>query len=1122
MQSPSKAVKRVFVGFLLALQVSFSTLIAQAVEFNHPFAPEDGLVSRYETSARAEMCLNGSWKFQVDSNTDVPGDTLPQLGEWDKTAIKIPSPWNVNAFSMENGTMPGGDFRTYPSYPQSWEKAEAAWMEKTVTVPKNWNGKRIVLHFGAVGGKIVVFVNGKHIGEGFDIFFAQDYDITDTVKWGEDNQIRVKVIASSVFNKRGRYGNREYLAGSFWGQFVSGLWQDVFLVAEPKIAVTDVFVQSWVNNDELKVQATVTNATSKAARVDLSGVVHEWINQAGKSTVEMPEVKWELGKKDLLKLSGTPFELAPGQSQTVTLTAKVNGSLRLWSPEAPNLNGLLLNVSVDGKPTDVKYQRFGWRQFTFDGNKLLLNGQSITLKGDSWHFMGVPQMSRRYAYAWYRLLKDAGANSLRLHASIFPSFYHDMADEMGIMILDESAIWASDGGPKADSDLFWENCRTHITELVQRDRNHPSVFGWSICNEVLPVLRGVWHTPESMVNHYFDEIVVWKNLCLTNDPTRDWISADGDGDAGGHLPTINVHYGGDNEMRHASESGKPWGVGETSMAYYGRPSQIAKLNGNRAYESPLGRMEGLAYECYGLLTSQQKYGANYQSVFNIVWYSIQPLPFGKTDLTHPPALNEGVFFGKYVEGVPGMQPERLGPYCSTLNPGYDSNLPLYRTWPMFDAIRDANTGVKNSPWATPPAKSSSDTAASTNGTAHLSYLPENGSALAEKLARAGAQASVYSETNSKTDFLLIDGSTELNPMAIGTMKTAVDKVLNEGGTVWVWDVRPAGAAGISKILGQEVSASPRVTSSFVVKQPDALVAGLDNAALNFADADDPQQISYALDGDLVKGAQVVLDACPVDWRRWNRSEQVKTASIFRSEMENPGPLAAVVVRQVGNGRVILCNMNPEIRTSKKTSVVQRMLRNEGVELGDIVADTKFMDAGGHLVRALVCGSFSVTNMEEAYDGKAPTGEIRENGRFQRHRWTLQSADASGVFDFKSDGMVRGDLENAYAYVAVWIKSSKPLNDLLAEPNLPKLSFTYGCDDGCQVFLNGELLSSHNRVGPLEPDGFSENPLLLKIGWNQLVIKVVQGGGNWQFAGKFGCSDIGFMQKLEFAAEKPTQ
>jgi len=1107
---------------LLGIFVVASALPAFAeTHFDRAFAPEDGLVSSYEKSARDEICLNGSWKFQGDTDTSIPQSASPS-GEWDSTSIKIPSPWNVNAYSMGPNEF-GGDFRAYPSYPKSWENAQAAWMEKTVNVPKGWQGKRIVLHFGAVGGEMVVFVNGKRIGQGFDIFFAQDYDITDAVKLGADNDILIKVVSSKSQDKRGRYGRREYIAGSFWGQFVSGLWQDVFLVAEPKVSVSDVFVQSWVDKDTLKVEATVTNATSETATVSLSGTVRDWVNLTGKSTEEMPEVKWDLGKKDLLKLSTEPVKIAPGTSQTITLTAKVNGSLKLWSPSAPNLSGLLLNVSVNGKRGDVKYQRFGWRQFTFDGNKLLLNGQPITLRGDSWHFMGVPQMTRRYAYAWYQLLHDAGANAVRLHASVYPSFYHDMADEMGVMILDESAIWASDGGPKADSDAFWANCRTHVDELVKRDRNHPSVFGWSICNEILPVLRGVWHTPQSMVDHCLDEIVVWKDICVSNDPTRQWISGDGEFDANGRLPTINIHYGGDGEMRRASESGKPWGVGETSMAYYGTPRQVSQFNGNRAYESPLGRMEGLAYECYGLLTSQQKYGADYQSVFNIAWYSIQPLPFGKADLTKAPELTEGIFFGKFQEGIPGMQPERLGPYVSTLNPGYDPKLPLYRPWPMFEAIRDANKGVTNSPWAEKPSfakplAAPAPVSSGTNG-ATLAYLAENGSALAQKLGRSGAKTVVYS-ADAKTDFLLIDGSSEPNAMAVGALKIAADKVLAEGGTVWVWDIRPTAAAALSKVLDAEVSVAPRVTSSFIVKENDTMLTGLDNATLNFSEGDDWQQISYALSGAFMKDAQVVLDACPVDWRRWSyRSEQVKTASIFRSQVENPGPLAAIVIRPVNKGRVILCNLNPEIKTPKKAAVIRRLLANEGIQIDEVAQQSGFVDANGRLMRALVCGSFSVTNADEAYTGKAPEGDIRDGGRMNNRRWSVRDADNSGVFDFKS-GIVRGDQENAYAYLAVWIKSSKPLNDLLSEPNLPKLSLTYGSDDGCEVFLNGELLASHKRIGPLEPDAFTENPLLLKLGWNQLVFKVVQGDGNWQFAAKFGCSDLSFLQKLEFAGEKP--
>ena len=70
--------------------------------------------------------------------------------------------------------------------------------------------------------------------------------------------------------------------------------------------------------------------------------------------------------------------------------------------------------------------------------------------------MGIPQMTRRYPWAWYTALRDANCNAVRLHAQPFPSFYLDVADEMGILVLDESAMWASDGGQKLGSEEFWK------------------------------------------------------------------------------------------------------------------------------------------------------------------------------------------------------------------------------------------------------------------------------------------------------------------------------------------------------------------------------------------------------------------------------------------------------------------------------------------------------------------------------------------------------------------------------------------------------------------------------------------------------------------------------------------
>src|SRR6202790_1771187 len=95
------------------------------------------------------------------------------------------------------------------------------------------------------------------------------------------------------------------------------------------------------------------------------------------------------------------------------------------------------------------------------------------------------------------------------------------------------------------------------------------------------------------------------------------------------------------------------------------------------------------------------------------------------------------------------------------------------------------------------------------GNATVSYLPENGNHLVQELSKAGVKVSVYSD-DKKTGFLLIDGSSELAESLADALKSAVKKTLAQGGTVWVWNVKSAGAAAMSKLLGGEISAEPRI------------------------------------------------------------------------------------------------------------------------------------------------------------------------------------------------------------------------------------------------------------------------------------------------------------------------
>lgn len=163
--------------------------------------------------------------------------------------------------------------------------------------------------------------------------------------------------------------------------------------------------------------------------------------------------------------------------------------------------------------------------FSISGGHLLLNGKVIHLNGDSWHFMGVLEMTRRYTGAWFKMPKNANANAVRLHVEPSPSFFLDVSDEMGICVLDESGIWASDAGPKMNFDKFWNSCKIHLRHLVMRDPTIPP-FSDDVCNETIPLAVNVFHAPDSIVQHLLDEINDWVALLKKLDPPRQWTSGD--------------------------------------------------------------------------------------------------------------------------------------------------------------------------------------------------------------------------------------------------------------------------------------------------------------------------------------------------------------------------------------------------------------------------------------------------------------------------------------------------------------------------------------------------------------------------------------------------------------------
>ncbi|QQE13309.1 glycoside hydrolase family 2 [Planctomycetota bacterium] len=1102
---------------------NMSTSTVSTSEAAIVFAPQEGLVKLPEQPYRREMCLNGRWQFQsvaLPEGWVARQGIAPELcevdqGGWESTQIKIPSPWNVNVFAKSDGP----DNRTYPSYPAEWEEVEMAWMQREFVVPEDWAGQKLFVHFEAVCGFAEVYVNDQKVGEHFDLFLPFDCDVTEQIKVGETNTLRVGVRSPRMFEDATSCGHRPFPGGSMWAQEIAGIWQDVYLHAFSPVRVSDVFVKPLVSKGQLELEIEVTNDTDKQVNVTIDGLVKAWLNLADDSRETGAAPNWALGD-DALSFDQASVSVEANATVSITVETAVKDELLFWTPDTPNLYALLLDVQIDDKLADRKYERFGWREWTIEGNKHLLNGKPYELKGDSWHCLGVTQMTRRYPWAWYTAIKEANGNAARPHAQIYPRFFMEVADEMGIAILSETANWASDGGPKFDTEVYWERSAEHLRGLVKRDRNHASVYGWSTCNENRPVIVHVMRQAD-LLPRQIKEWYRWAEIVRELDPTRPWITGDGEEDGEGAFSATVGHYGDDNMMSKWADCGKPWGIGEHSMAYYGTPSQVSKFNGLRAYESMQGRMEGLAVEVYDLIRMQRKRDASYVSVFNLAWYSLQPLPLGMDDTSHAPTLEDGVHFADYVENKPGYQPERLGPYSATLNPGYDPNLPLFKPWPMWEAIRDANAdgGPAESQWKNAPEP------------AALPEYPDVEMKPVEVLSNG--ESSLNSELNmlgitpvevGMGHHLIIDGqSTPETNLAAARVRI----ILEEGGTVFVWSPIPEALDTINKILPTPMELTNREATSFLTHESSSTLGQLTHADVYFCEVQKDSAMKHGIAGDFAERGKVLISACNTDWPRWNKvSETIKASSVLRSEHEAKESGHVLVELESGKGKIVACSLCNITSTEQGTSVLRTIFTNIGIksDQSKILAEGSAFDTNGRLRRAIVAGGFGGATMRAASQGEwVPETSIRPVDKMPagEHTWFKSKTDQLGVFDFNTMGM-KGKDDFPVAYVSFWIWSPRPLDDLLAEPDMPQLDLMLSVDNSYMLWLNGEKISEEIREARPVRGEFCIEALQLKTGWNHFLVKVIESHDEWGLSASLKTSDQAFLDKLKSSLEGPQE
>ena len=546
----------------------------------------------------------------------------------------------------------------------------------------------------------------------------------------------------------------------------------------------------------------------------------------------------------------------------------------------------------------------------------------------------------------------------------------------------------------------------------------------------------------------------WRDIVRLYDPTRPWISSDGEDDGNGILPVTVGHYGDTNSMKNWISIGKPWGIGEHSMAYYGTPEQVAKYNGERAYESQEGRMEGLANECYNLIANQRRLGASYSTVFNMAWYALKPLPLGKKDCSTAPSVNEdGIFFSEYREGIPGVQPERVGPYSTTFNPGYDPTLPLYQEWPMYSALRAANAPGEPawSPYAVID-KTQYEAIKSAGMIENYKEVVFIGNPTGKIKQLLDAQGVVFTSkiTTPVSLLYIIDASQALS----ANTRKEIQKHLLKGADIWLWGLVPETINEYNEILPLPVALDRLKRSSFLPIQK-SWMRGLNNSDFYFCELQKADACDYSLKGTLVEEGEVLLNACKTDWRQWNkRPEEIKTAGTIRSEYECTAATPVFVKYQHGPSTFYLNTLTEFANSEKGYNTLSAILKNAGITYikPEININEVFFLRDEQV-------NFPVTANEK-----------------------LTKDGDSWVLEFH-------------------VFSPRPLDDLLIEPNMPKLSLMLKAKKR-ELFINNKPYNSVSHNGQNEII-YKELPLLQ--GWNKLVIKIGAEDRN-DFSGFFKCDN----------------
>ncbi|MBQ6746975.1 MAG: DUF4982 domain-containing protein [Bacteroidaceae bacterium] len=406
-----------------------------------------------------EILINDGWRF---APTELAGAEMMDYDDTTWKPVDLPHDFSLIP-------LPGGDNdeQIGPFSKQSPGRnatghvmGGTGWYRKIIKTDKSFEGKLVKINFDGTYNETKVWVNGIMVGNHVNGYTPYYYDITDALNpVGEDNIIAVRC------RNNGR--NAHWYSGA-------GIYRDVKLEMFDPIHVDPwgAFVTlAYLDAYETKVdvEARVVNETNEDETVSVQVVIR---SQKGRNVGNAHQ----------------EIEVRANSWVKVTQMMHVSRAV-IWSLENPYLYTAEITIKKGDKVLDEYKQKFGVRKIEVSADKgFRMNGEMLDLKGGCVHhdngFLGAAAF-KRAEYRKVELLKEAGYNAVRTVHNPPSSYFLEACDELGMLVIEEfTDVWEVHKTPQDYATYFKETWEPDITNMVKRDRNHPSVIMWSIGNEI--------------------------------------------------------------------------------------------------------------------------------------------------------------------------------------------------------------------------------------------------------------------------------------------------------------------------------------------------------------------------------------------------------------------------------------------------------------------------------------------------------------------------------------------------------------------------------------------------------------------------------------------------------------